>query len=133
MRTPAWIVCGWFLSLVTTAAEDTPGPATTSESAGIRMEQLTFLGYDCTDGCRRHKAGFAWAEVRGIVDGGACTDHDRSFMEGCLAFADAAQSPWATGYAWAMANEVGDASMCDGAGGSFAEGCREYCSGSPGL
>jgi len=125
MRTPAWVLFGWWLSVASTAAEDTPGSATTPEMAGIRMEQLTFLGYDCTDGCRRHKAGFAWAEARGIVDGDACTGDDRPFVEGCRAYADAAQSPREAGHAWAMENEIGDAVMCDGAGASFAGGCVE--------
>ena len=129
MRTPAWILCGWWLSVASTAADDTPGPAPTPEAAGIRSEQLTFFGYDCGDGCRRHKAGFAWAEASGIASPDACTNGERPYIEGCRAYADAAQSPWAAGHAWAMENEIGDALMCKGAGASFAEGCVEYLSG----
>jgi hypothetical protein len=101
--------------------------------AGIRSEQLTFSGYDCTDGCLRHKTGFAWAEARGIVDGAACNGGDQPFVEGCRAYADTAQSPREAGHAWAMENEIGDARMCEGAGASFAAGCTEYLAGGAGL
>lgn len=133
MQTPAWILCGWWLSVASTASEDNPGPAPAPEMAGIRLEQLTFLGYDCADGCRRHKAGFAWAEARGIVDGEACTGDDLPSIEGCRAYADTAQSPRESGYWWAMENEIGDARRCEGAGASFAEGCVDYVSADAGL
>jgi len=51
----------------------------------------TFSGYDCTDDCSGHKAGFRWAEEKGIVDEGDCDaagDHSSasSFAEGCKAY-----------------------------------------------
>jgi hypothetical protein len=113
-------------------ADDTPGPAPRPEKTGIRSERLTFLGYDCTDGCLRHKAGFAWAETRGIVDGNACSGDDRPFTEGCRAYAHTAQSPREAGHGWAMENEIGDVRMCEGAGASFAAGCVEYLAGTAG-
>jgi hypothetical protein len=49
----------------------------------------TFGGYDCTDGCVGHAAGYRWAEERGIDDIDKCPD-DRSeaFYEGCLTYVD---------------------------------------------
>jgi hypothetical protein len=52
----------------------------------------TFGGYDCTDGCVGHAAGYRWAEERGIDDIDKCPD-DRSeaFYEGCLTYVDDAE------------------------------------------
>lgn len=45
-----------------------------------------FHGYDCTEDCSGHEAGYAWAEARGIDDADDCGGKSRSFYEGCLAF-----------------------------------------------
>lgn len=129
MRSPAWMLCGWILSLATNAADDTPAPAHSARSPGIRSEQLTFLGYDCRDDCAGHKAGYAWAETSGIANRNACTGPGQPFIEGCSAYADSGGSSREAGYDWASENEVGDARSCEGAGASFAAGCLEYVVG----
>ena len=126
MRTALWILCGWLYSCISTAADDTPRAPDTPEAGSIRLEQLTFLGFDCRDDCRGHKAGFAWAEMNGIADGGACTGAASTFTDGCRAYAEISGMPRDAGYDWAAENEVGDERACDGAGKSFAAGCRDY-------
>lgn len=51
-----------------------------------------FHGYRCTKDCSGHKAGFAWAERKGIEDASNCTGHSQSFREGCLAWVARIQS-----------------------------------------
>mgnify|MGYP000329271684 FL=1 len=48
-----------------------------------------FHGYECTKDCSGHKAGFAWAEKRGIREYSDCGGRSRSFIEGCLAWVEA--------------------------------------------
>jgi hypothetical protein len=53
----------------------------------------TFAGYECTQDCSGHEAGYAWAEEHGITDGDACDaagEHSNSpsFAEGCHAYVD---------------------------------------------
>lgn len=47
----------------------------------------TFHGYACTDGCAGHRAGYEWAEKRGISDPDDCSGRSKSFIEGCWAYA----------------------------------------------
>ncbi|HSG65403.1 MAG TPA: hypothetical protein VLD39_10395, partial [Gammaproteobacteria bacterium] len=133
MRSTAWILCGWLLSVASSAADDTLVPARGPRSAGIRSEQLTFLGYECRADCASHKAGYAWAERSGIANRDGCAGPEQSFVEGCRAYAESEGSSRDAGYDWAAENEVGDARACEGAGRSFAAGCLEYVglSGSP--
>ena len=50
----------------------------------------TFGGHECTVDCSGHKAGYEWAEARGIVNEAECEAIVRrwpnrtSFYEGCL-------------------------------------------------
>jgi hypothetical protein len=49
----------------------------------------TFGGYDCTDDCSGHQAGYDWAETHDIDDEDTCDSLDtnsESFKEGCKAF-----------------------------------------------
>jgi hypothetical protein len=131
MRTPVWILFGWLLSEASIAAEDTPAPARKPGAQGIRLEQLTFFGYDCPDDCSIHKAGFAWAEANGIAEGAACVERGRPFVEGCRAYAERGGSSRDAGHDWAAENEVGDVRACAGAGAPFAEGCLDYLRGTP--
>lgn len=47
---------------------------------------LTFHGYDCTQNCSGHEAGYEWAERKGIDDEDDCTGKSNSFIEGCIAY-----------------------------------------------
>lgn len=49
---------------------------------------LTFHGYDCTQDCSGHEAGYAWAEQHDITDPDDCDGKSESFIEGCRAYAE---------------------------------------------
>lgn len=49
--------------------------------------QETFGGYECTEDCSGHQAGYDWAEEHGIDDPDTCGGKSQSFIEGCMAFA----------------------------------------------
>ena len=52
----------------------------------------SFGGYECTTDCSGHKAGYEWAEAKGILDEASCEailrrfPNRNSFYEGCLAY-----------------------------------------------
>lgn len=48
----------------------------------------SFMGYDCTDDCSGHEAGYQWAEENGIDDPSDCGGNSNSFIEGCEAYAE---------------------------------------------
>ncbi len=54
----------------------------------------TFGDYECTMDCSGHKAGYEWAEARGITDEAACETilgrwpNRVSFYEGCLIYVE---------------------------------------------
>jgi hypothetical protein len=48
----------------------------------------TFEGYDCTQDCSGHEAGYDWAQQRGITDESDCGGNSNSFIEGCRAYAE---------------------------------------------
>jgi hypothetical protein len=54
----------------------------------------TFGGYECTDDCSGHKAGYEWAEAKGVTDEARCeailerSPNRISFYEGCLAYVE---------------------------------------------
>ncbi|PBB39623.1 hypothetical protein [Mesorhizobium sp. WSM3868] len=50
--------------------------------------QETFHGYDCTDDCSGHEAGYDWAARNNITDERDCEGDSRSFNEGCQAYVD---------------------------------------------
>ncbi len=41
------------------------------------------MGYDCTEDCSGHDAGYQWAEDEGIDDADNCDRNSESFIEGC--------------------------------------------------
>jgi hypothetical protein len=47
----------------------------------------TFMGYECTQDCSGHEAGYRWAEDHGIDDPYDCGGNSQSFIEGCRAYA----------------------------------------------
>src|SRR5690242_18774683 len=49
----------------------------------------TFGGYDCTDDCVGHAAGYRWAEQREIEYIDDCPENrSEAFYEGCLTYVD---------------------------------------------
>ena len=48
-----------------------------------------FMGYDCTEDCSGHIAGYEWAEENGIADKDDCGSWSQSFREGCKAYVEA--------------------------------------------
>ena len=54
----------------------------------------TFGGYECTVDCSGHKAGYEWAESKGITDEDQCegildtAPNRTSFYEGCMAYVE---------------------------------------------
>jgi hypothetical protein len=48
----------------------------------------SYAGYDCTDDCSGHDAGYNWAEENGIDDPDNCGGNSWSFEEGCRAYAE---------------------------------------------
>jgi opacity protein-like surface antigen len=46
----------------------------------------TFDGYECTDDCSGHQAGYDWAEQNDIDDEDSCDTPSESFNEGCQSF-----------------------------------------------
>ena len=128
----------WYLLVLAAAAmagrvearADPPGPADgCGGSVGrVPYEPATFLGYSCREAdCAAHKAGFAWADARGINDPLACNDaEDPAFAEGCRAFVEDAVTAEQSGFQWARENEVGERCRCSGAGPRFEAGCEAY-------
>jgi hypothetical protein len=56
------------------------------------IAQEAFRGYECTDDCSGHEAGYIWAERNDITDTRDCDGDSRSFGEGCQAYVEE-QSP----------------------------------------
>jgi len=48
----------------------------------------SFRGYECTDDCSGHEAGYEWAERKGITDPDDCGGKSESFIEGCRSYAE---------------------------------------------
>ena len=48
----------------------------------------SFHGYECTDDCSGHQAGYDWAEENDISDPSDCGGNSQSFIEGCEAWAN---------------------------------------------
>lgn len=48
----------------------------------------TFYGYECTQDCSGHQAGYKWAEEKGITNPNNCGGNSQSFIEGCCAYAE---------------------------------------------
>jgi hypothetical protein len=50
--------------------------------------QPTFNGYECTDDCSGHEAGYEWAEENGVESTDDCGGNSDSFIEGCESFVE---------------------------------------------
>jgi hypothetical protein len=124
-------------ALVAVAAPMSPGTAlaggiSCAGSTGLEPHAPSaFFGYACADvDCSGHKAGFAWAEQRGIRTARACDDAtDGVLVEGCRAYAWEVVTVEQAGFEWARDNEIADPCRCRGAGPRFEAGCAAYVSG----
>lgn len=53
---------------------------------GGTARAASFGGYECTEDCSGHAAGYDWAEHRDVTDADECPlGNSESFHEGCLA------------------------------------------------
>jgi len=57
----------------------------------------TFDGYECTNDCSGHQAGYDWAEEKGIYDENSCSTPSESFNEGCQSFVEGGAGVISTG------------------------------------
>lgn len=48
----------------------------------------TFYGYDCTEDCSGHEAGYNWAKKNDINRTCKCNGSSQSFSEGCEAYVE---------------------------------------------
>jgi hypothetical protein len=48
----------------------------------------TYNGYECTDDCSGHEAGYEWAEQNDIDDDTDCSTASESFNEGCSSYVE---------------------------------------------
>lgn len=69
-----------------------PSPSYQRPSTGSRYvpayQHRTFGGYDCSNDCSGHKAGYEWAERNDITDEYDCIGNSLSFEEGCAVYVD---------------------------------------------
>lgn len=59
-----------------------------SALGGAIASANTFDGYECTDDCSGHQAGYDWAEENEIDDEDACDTSSQSFNEGCQSYVE---------------------------------------------
>ena len=74
------IIYGVFFS------EDTSEQSNTHNDVKYNTQYNQFYGYDCTDDCSGHQAGWDWAENKGINNMSDCGGKSASFKEGCWAY-----------------------------------------------
>ena len=60
--------------------------ATVVAAVPIHAGAREFHGYECTDDCSGHIAGYRWAQAHSISDEADCGGNSNSFYEGCLAY-----------------------------------------------
>ncbi|MDR3154342.1 MAG: hypothetical protein LBW85_08765 [Deltaproteobacteria bacterium] len=84
MRTPAFrfYARNFLMAIAAAAAFALP-----SLSAG-RLCAEDFRGYECTDDCSGHRAGYEWAQDQEIKSEEDCFGSSRSFEEGCTAYVE---------------------------------------------
>ncbi len=59
-----------------------------SEDYFTDPDKQYFKGYECTEDCSGHEAGYSWAEESGIGSEEECTGNSQSFIEGCYAYVE---------------------------------------------
>lgn len=57
-------------------------------SGSSEEETLYYNGYECTDDCSGHEAGYNWAEENDIDDEYDCDGNSNSFNEGCISYVE---------------------------------------------
>jgi hypothetical protein len=58
-------------------------------SAAYANTERYLGGFECTDDCSGHRAGYLWAERNDITDEVNCPDgNSNSFYEGCVAYTE---------------------------------------------
>lgn len=70
------------------AGADCKAIAYRSQPMPLSSAPRQFKGYHCTQNCSGHRAGYEWAQRRGITDPGQCGGNSQSFIEGCEAWAE---------------------------------------------
>jgi hypothetical protein len=68
------------------AAEARYEPPSPSAASSAKDTTHEFHGYECTQDCSGHDAGYKWAEERDIDDEADCGGNSESFIEGCKAY-----------------------------------------------
>ena len=76
------------ISLIAYLISDGSNSSLTSNDNLQQVEAGTFHGYACSTDCSGHKAGYAWAERKGITSPDDCGGKSQSFIEGCKAYAE---------------------------------------------
>jgi hypothetical protein len=123
------------VAIVAALSPDTTLAAGTACAKSARLEvhapPSTFFGYACPDvDCSGHKAGFAWADHRGLRTARDCDGvAEGVLVEGCRAYTEEVVTVEQAGFEWARDNEVTNPCRCRGAGPRFEAGCAAYASG----
>ena len=60
----------------------------TDEETTTYEDDLYFNGYECTEDCSGHEAGYDWAEENGIESEDDCGGNSDSFIEGCYSYVE---------------------------------------------
>src|SRR5688572_18388365 len=72
----------------TSEAEYVPVEETNSadEEVDASTDTDTFGGYECTEDCSGHEAGYEWASDNDISHTDDCSGNSDSFIEGCMSY-----------------------------------------------
>jgi len=103
MRAPILLACALAMAGCGSSAEeitDQDSEELSGETYGeyedrrdaLEGSQGSYAGDGCTEDCGGHEAGYAWAQENGITDPGDCGGKSWSFVEGCRAYAEGAES-----------------------------------------
>ena len=81
---------GWLIAVSAnhSTSSDSSSSSVRNYNDTAEPEADTFHGYECTDDCSGHEAGYQWAEENGICDENFDGGNSESFAEGVRAFAD---------------------------------------------
>ncbi len=84
---------GWLITINSNSSTSSDSTSSSSSdysdySDAAEPEADTFHGYQCTDDCPDHEAGYQWAEENGVCDDSFDGGNSESFAEGVRAFAE---------------------------------------------
>lgn len=74
--------------ILTPAPTSIPNTPTTFISKETYYYPNNFNGYECTEDCSGHEAGYEWAEENGIESTDDCGGNSNSFIEGCESYVE---------------------------------------------